>query len=404
MFAYPREERPTSSDFESVATPVEAWSPATTDRSTPPYDSRLVSPTRQRANPTPLYDSRLASPIRQRTNLTSLYDSCVVDSCLVTPTRQRPNRRVGGGEVPASALDRPGTKAAVGTNLGGTQGGPLGGVASHGAVDVSRTRDGASDAAGAATASPQSAAAIGKVLRFFRKRTRSAKIGSAESPTSARTPASHTPRKAGEAFSIDEMPPASTFPEDMAMSPEEMAMSPEEMEMSPEEMVMSPEAMSMSMSVEARRMSPGTAVLPVFSALAPPAQIQPLRPSSRGSLEYSPSPSPRAPFGGKLHSPSRLFMDGRDSNAEDRYEDDAELGAPAPTATVRLEPEGDLEEGGVSATMAKADAAVAGVGAGTRAAAAAAAGASARVGDSIVVVNNGIVMPCAPSDEEKVRF
>lgn len=183
------------------------------------------------------------------------------------------------------------------------------------------------------------------------------------------------------------------------MSPEEMAMSPEEAEMSPEEMVMSPEAMSMSMSGEARR-SPGPAVHPaVSSALAPPAQLGPPRPSSSGSLEYSPSPSPRAPFGGKLHSPSRFFIDGRDSNAEDRYEDDAELGAPAPTATVRLEPEGDLEEGGVSA-MAKAD--VAGAGAG--AAAAAATGASARVGDSVVVVNNGIVMPCAPSDEEKVGF
>ena len=362
----------------------------------PPYDSRLVSPTRQRPNPTPLYDSHLVSPIRHRTtNLTSLYDSRVVDSRLVSPTRQRTARRVvGGGEAPASALDRADASAAVDLTQS------LGGVSSNGAVDVSHTLPGTAssrDAANAASSPPP--AAVGKVLRFFRKRARSAKIGSAESPTSSRTPVSHsprnhTPRRAGEAFSIEEMPPQA-------------------IETSPGTMSMASEAMSVSLE----EMPPGSAAVPPSSALAS-AQLE-ARPSSRGSLEYSPSPSPRAPFGGTLvHSPSRFFLDGRDSAAEDRYEDDAEVGASAPTATVRPEPEGDLEEGTVSAT-AKDD--VAGGRAGARVAAAAstatggrgvlvavdieaATGASTRVGESIVVENSGIVLPCAPSDEEKVSL
>ena len=126
----------------------------------------------------------------------------------------------------------------------------LGGVSGDEDED-SHARGGATASSDAVVASPQSAA-LGNVLRFFRKkRLRSAKIGSAESPTSARTPASRTPRsqtprKGGEAFSIEAMSPA-------AVSLEEM--SPESL-MSPEE-------------ISLQEMSPGSAIVPLASALAP---------------------------------------------------------------------------------------------------------------------------------------
>lgn len=410
-----REQHPLSclsSDYESAATPVEAWSPATTDRSTPPYDSRSASsplrhranptlvyeshlmgpranptlydssvinpagqtvndtldydsgpagsPEQHRENPTPPYDAQIDSPLRHRANPTPSYDSRII-----SPTRQRANRRLGVGNPPASAsIDRDGRSSALPQTQTPKQTQRQAQTPSHGGGDG----EGGGGGGGGGTPSnrdPGASPLVHKVLNFFQKRTRtrSAKIGSAESPISSRTPINRTP---------SDRTPANRTPANHT-----------------------PLRKGGFDDFEAMSASSPAAVPTLASRLGQ----QPLPVVARLNGQHQPR-NPRAPFGGALVRPPSRLEDGGDNPEESSRHEDGELGAAEPGAVARAEAEGDLEEGGVAAVAARA---TVGEGEGDAVAAVLAEVDLGAATDAAIAVDNvGIVLPCAPSDEEKV--
>lgn len=130
------------------------------------------------------------------------------------------------------------------------------------------------------------------------------------------------------------------------------------------------------------------------------------RPVSLGALQGK---SPRAPFGGALHFVPDYFDDS-DEHANVNDEDD-NLKPSVSVVTKRTDVEGDVEEGGVHETTngvwveadadTAANARVAVEPAGTTVAASACVAEAPAVEPAVIV--DGIVMPCPPSDKEKVR-
>lgn len=143
------------------------------------------------------------------------------------------------------------------------------------------------------------------------------------------------------------------------------------------------------------------AVVPRVAAPAGPTEdIVPVVFSS-GSLRASSRAA--SPF---FYTPSPAPVDDANSNKDDRIGDEPPTHGPLPTAFAavkRIQVEGDVEEGGTAPAPAAPTVRDAGTPFFATSAVVKAKVVEATVEDPLPVVDHGMVLPCAPSDEEKVN-